>query len=69
MAHLSARARADRQRLERQLDSSGRQAYQEASVLTTARHRTCKRVFAVPHETGMRPRKNQSPCACWRSAR
>lgn len=58
----SARARADRQRLERQLDSlGGRQAYQEASVLTTARHRTCKWVFAVLTKLGMRPRKNQSP--------
>ena len=49
----SARARADRQRLERQLDSlGGRQAYQEASVLTTARHRTCKWVFAVLTKLG-----------------
>lgn len=58
----SARARADKQQLERQLDSlGGRQAYQEASVLTTARHRTCKWVFAVLTKLGMRPKKNQSP--------
>ena len=58
----SARARADKQQLERQLDSlGGRQAYQEASVLTTARHRTCKWVFSVLTKLGMRPKKNQSP--------
>ena len=39
----------------------GVQAYQEASVLTTARHRTCKWVFAVLTKLGMRPRKNHRP--------
>ncbi|MDA9098134.1 BMT2 family SAM-dependent methyltransferase [bacterium] len=48
--------------LEQQLEGlGGRQAYQEASVLTTQRHRTCKWVFAVLTKRGMRPGKNESP--------
>ncbi len=39
----------------------GRQAYQEASLLTTGRHRTCKWVFSIITKLGLRPKKSQSP--------
>jgi len=57
-AHASKHTK---QELEQQLDSiGGRQAYQEASVLTTARHRTCKWVFAVLTKLGVRPKKDSA---------
>ena len=59
----SASARRERkQKLERELaELGGRQAYQEASVLTTTRHRTCKWVFAIITKLGLRPAKHQPP--------
>jgi len=48
--------------LRRELDDlGGRQAYQEASVLTTTRHRTCKWVFAMITRLGLRPGKQSPP--------
>ena len=59
-ARGASEARAKKAELERQLQSiGGRQAYQEASVLTTSRHRTCKWVFAVITKLGLRPKKHQ----------
>jgi 25S rRNA (adenine2142-N1)-methyltransferase len=53
-----------KQQLERQLrELGGRQAYQEASVLTTGRHRTCKWIFAIITKLGLRPTKSQSSLA------
>lgn len=59
----SAAARAEKRKLlGRELrELGGRQAYQEASVLTTGRHRTCKWIFAIVTKLGLRPSKNQSP--------
>ena len=42
-------------------DLGGRQAYQEASVLSTTRHRTCKWVFAMITKLGLRPGKQAAP--------
>ena len=54
------RAHPERAKLERQLYAiGGRQAYQEASVLTTTRHRTCKWVFSVLTKQGLRPERSQ----------
>ena len=61
-AGAAATARVKKQKLERELhELGGRQAYQEASVLTTTRHRTCKWIFAIITKLGLRPTKNQSP--------
>lgn len=59
----SAAAKAKKHKLlELELrELGGRQAYQEASVLTTGRHRTCKWIFSVVTKLGLRPTKNQSP--------
>jgi 25S rRNA (adenine2142-N1)-methyltransferase len=55
-----AAGKSSKKELERQLKGlGGRQAYQEASVLTTGRHRTCKWVFAVLTRLGMRPKKSE----------
>jgi len=54
--------RAKKQKLERELhDLGGRQAYQEASVLATSRHRTCKWIFAIVTKLGLRPAKTLPP--------
>ncbi|KAK9815394.1 hypothetical protein WJX72_002962 [[Myrmecia] bisecta] len=39
----------------------GRASYQEASVLTTSRHRTCKWVFSLLTKYGLRPGKGVPP--------
>lgn len=58
----SSAAAKTKQQLELELrELGGRQAYQEASVLTTGRHRTCKWIFSVVTKLGLRPSKNQSP--------
>lgn len=45
-----------------QLDAlGGRQAYQEASILTTAKHRTAKFVFAALTRHGLRPGAGEPP--------
>ena len=49
-----------RDELKRRLNQiGGRQAYQEASVLTTTRHRPCKWVFSVLTKQGLRPKRSQ----------
>jgi len=60
--HLSFVKQTDGVQLRRELDDlGGRQAYQEASVLTTTRHRTCKWVFAMITRLGLRPGKQSPP--------
>ena len=60
--HLSFVKQTDGVHLRRELDGlGGRQAYQEASVLTTTRHRTCKWVFAMITRLGLRPGKQSPP--------
>ena len=43
------------------LKLGGRTAYQEASELTTTRHRTSKWVFAIITQLGLRPTTNRHP--------
>jgi len=43
------------------LKLGGRTAYQEASELTTTRHRTSKWVFAIITQLGLRPSTNRHP--------
>lgn len=58
----SSAIREKQRKLTRELQAiGGRQAYQEASVLTTGRHRTCKWIFAIMTKLGLRPAKNQRP--------
>ena len=58
----AAGRRADAARLAQELEQlGGRAAYQEASALTTARHRTAKFVFAALTRHGLRPAAGQPP--------
>jgi len=50
--------------LRRQLrELGGRTSYQDASELTTTRHRTSKWVFSMITKLGFRPQKNRRPLA------
>ena len=56
----STSSSAEATKIRRELNTlGGRQAYQEASALTTARHRTCKWVFSLLTKFGLRPMKGQ----------
>jgi 25S rRNA (adenine2142-N1)-methyltransferase len=55
----AASAHAKAAALEALDELGGRQAYQEASVLTTTRHRTSKWTFAMLTKRGMRPKKGE----------